>query len=211
MQILGVGYEEILLVAALIVIVVGPRRLPEMAWYLGRGVKKLQRYARVVRDEFSEEFDYLNQEMEAVRSDMQEVRTTVREVQEELSEVRGEVDEVTSEAVGELGEVRDGIAKVTGGDGADDADAPRDADTAQPPAPASANGAAAEPGVNGAEPVRGVPGPSYMPPIATAGSLERERAGGVPAAPESAPASEGEGEADGEAGEAESAGKPLVF
>lgn len=210
MQILGVGYEEILLVAALIVIVVGPRRLPEMAWYLGRGVKKLQRYARVVRDEFSEEFDYLNQEMEAVRSDMQEVRTTVREVQEELSEVRGEVGEVTSEAVGELGEVRDGIAKVTGGDGGDDADAPRDADAAQPPAPASANGAA-EPGVNGAEPVRGVPGPSYMPPIATAGSLERE--GGVPAAPEPAPAPApaAEGEADGEAGEAESAGKPLVF
>ena len=204
MQILGVGYEEILLVAALIVIVVGPRRLPEMAWYLGRGVKKLQRYARVVRDEFSEEFDYLNQEMEAVRSDMQEVRTTVREVQEELSEVRGEVGEVTSEAVGELGEVRDGIAKVTGGDGGDDADAARDE---QPPAPASANGAA-EPGVNGAEPVRGVPGPSYMPPIATAGSLERE--GGVPAAPEPAPGGASEGEADGEA-EAESAGKPLVF
>ena len=206
MQILGVGYEEILLVAALIVIVVGPRRLPEMAWYLGRGVKKLQRYARVVRDEFSEEFDYLNQEMEAVRSDMQEVRTTVREVQEELSEVRGEVGEVTSEAVGELGEVRDGIAKVTGGDGGDDADAARDE---QPSAPASANGAAAEPGVNGAEPVRGVPGPSYMPPIATADTLGRES--GVPAAPEPAPGGAAEGEAEDEAAGAESAGKPLVF
>ena len=203
MQILGVGYEEILLVAALIVIVVGPRRLPEMAWYLGRGVKKLQRYARLVRDEFSEEFTYLNREMEAVRADMQEVRTTVREVQDELSEVRGEVDEVASEAVGELGEVRDGIAKVTGGDGGDDADAARDE---QPPA--SANGAAADAGVNGAEPVRGVPGPSYMPPIATAGSLERE--GGVPAAPEPAPGGASEGEAEDEA-EAESAGKPLVF
>ena len=117
MEILGVGIQELLLVAALIVIVVGPRRLPEMAYYLGRGVKKLQRYARVVRDEFSEEFAYLNEEMEAVRADVQEMRTTVTEVRDELQEVRGEVDEVTSEAVGELSDVRAGIEQVATGAG----------------------------------------------------------------------------------------------
>jgi len=169
LQFLGIGLEEILLVVALIVIVVGPRRLPEMAYWLGRGVKKLQRYARVVRDEFSEEFAYLNEEMEAVRSDMKEMRTTVREVQEELTEVRGEVKEVTSEAVGEFGEVRatvEGVA--SGAKGAAEPQAVAEPQETTPvPAPAPANGATAEAAVNGAEPVRGTPGPSYMPKIAT--------------------------------------------
>jgi len=163
LQFLGIGLEEILLVVALIVIVVGPRRLPEMAYWLGRGVKKLQRYARVVRDEFSEEFAYLNEEMEAVRSDMKEMRTTVREVQEELTEVRGEVKEVTSEAVGEFGEVRATVEGVASG--AKGAAEPEE--TTPVPAPAPANGATAEAAVNGAEQVRGTPGPSYMPKIAT--------------------------------------------
>ena len=163
MQFLGIGIEEILLILALIVVVVGPRRLPEMAYWLGRGVKTLQRYARVVRDEFSEEFAYLNEEMEAVRSDVQEMRTTVRDVQEELTEVRGEVQEVTSEAVGELGEVRATVEGVAGG--AEAAAGPEQ--TPPAPVPATTNGATAEAGVNGAEPVRGTPGPSYMPKIAT--------------------------------------------
>lgn len=193
MEILGIGYQEILLVAALIVIVVGPRRLPEMAYYLGRGVKKLQRYARVVRDEFGEEFAYLNDEMEAVRADMKEVRGTVQEVQDELAEVRGEVVEVSSEAMDELGGIQPGIEQAAAEAGA--------------PSPAGAsgtNGAAAAPsGVNGAGSPRGVPGPSYMPPI---GTLEpRER----PVAPESRTAPEPPVETDGEA-EAKPE-KPLVF
>ena len=162
MQFLGIGLEEILLIFVLIVVVVGPRRLPEMAYYLGRGVKKLQRYARVVRDEFSEEFAYLNEEMEAVRADVQEMRTTVREVQDELTEVKGEVEEVTSEAVGELGEVRAAVEK-----GSSEAGDDGESEEATPvPAVATTNGAA-EVDVNGAAPPKGVPGPSYMPPIGT--------------------------------------------
>ena len=172
MQFLGIGLEEILLILALIVIVVGPRRLPEMAYWLGRGVKTLQRYARVVRDEFSEEFAYLNEEMEAVRADVKEMRTTVREVQDELSEVRGEVQEVTSEAVDEFGEVRAAVER--GAAGANDEG--ESEETTPVPVPAAANGANAEAGVNGAEPVRGTPGPSYMPKIATIEPREEEPA-----------------------------------
>ena len=188
MEVLGIGYQEILLVAALIVIVVGPRRLPEMAYYLGRGVKKLQRYARVVRDEFSEEFSYLNEEMEAVRADMREVRATVTEVRDELADVRGEVEGVTSEAVSELGVVRTGIEQ--GGARATGQDSSRE--TAR-------NGAAAETGANGAAPARGVSGPSYIPPIA---KLEE---GEKPEAPEA----RAEGEVEDESGAKPE--KPLVF
>ena len=94
MEFLGIGYLEVLVVLALVLVVVGPRRLPEMAYYIGRFIKKLQGYARVVRDEFGEEFAYLNEEMEAVRADVREVRGSMQEVREELKQVRGEVEEV---------------------------------------------------------------------------------------------------------------------
>ena len=192
MEILGIGYQEILLVAALIVIVVGPRRLPEMAYHLGRGVKKLQRYARVVRDEFGEEFAYLNEEMEAVRADVQEMRTTVGEVRDELQEVRGEVEEVSSEARDELGEVRAGVGQAVAGS----------AEQAVP-AEASKNGATPETDTNGAAAPRGVPGPSYMPAIATLGPPEAPVTPAPPAKAEPEVAAEDEAEAK--------PAKPLVF
>ena len=206
MQFLGIGLEEILLIVALIVIVVGPRRLPEMAYYLGRGVKKLQRYARVVRDEFSEEFAYLNEEMEAVRADVQEMRTTVREVQDELTEVRGEVEEVTSEAAGELGVVRTNIEEAAtskGEAGQPVSDAAQAQEEKPAPATAGANGAAAGSDVNGAEPPRGTPGPSYMPAIATLESRP------TPEAPEPEAAEEAGVEVEDEAEPTPE--KPLVF
>ncbi len=187
MEILGIGYQEILLVAALIVIVVGPSRLPEMAYHLGRGVKKLQRYARVVRDEFGEEFAYLNEEMEAVRADMQEVRSSVREVQDELVEVRGEVEEATAEV---QGGVREATAPAGGRQG-----------LTTTPTPAPARNGAAEAEVNGSPAPRGVPGPAYMPPIATLQPREE------PAAPPPETRPEAEVEDESEAQPA----KPLVF
>lgn len=169
MEILGIGIQEVLLILALIVVVVGPRRLPEMAYYLGRGVKKLQRYARVVRDEFSEEFAYLNEEMEAVRADVQEMRTTVREVQEEVAEVAGEVEEVTSEAVDELGEVKAGVEQAGSGASPEQPSQPDAASFPPIPEPVTVrNGAAAGADVNGAAAPRGVAGPANAPSIATA-------------------------------------------
>ena len=171
-------------------IVVGPRRLPEMAYYLGRGVKKLQRYARVVRDEFSEEFSYLNEEMEAVRADMREVRATVTEVRDELADVRGEVEGVTSEAVSELGVVRPTGIKQGGARATGQELLPRDRqEPALPPRPAPM--ALPLPGVS--------PAPPYIPPIA---KLEE---GEKPEAPEA----RAEGEVEDESGAKPE--KPLVF
>ncbi len=192
MEILGVGYQEILLIVALIVIVVGPRRLPEMAYYLGRGVKKLQHYARVVRDEFSEEFTYINEEMEAVRADVKEMRTTVREVQEELSEARGDVEEATSEAAAEIDGARAGVGQGLPGQGADGKAAPP-ATTASP----ARNGSAGEAGVNGAAAPRGVPGPAHLAAALKSGPL----------APEAESPAVAEDEAETEA----KPRKPLVF
>ncbi len=211
MEILGIGYQEILLIAALLVIVVGPRRMPEMAYYIGRAIKKLQGYARVVRDEFSEEFAYLNEEMEAVRADMQEVRTSVTEVRDELAEVRGEVVEAGTEV---RDEAQEATASLTGSAAAP-ADANANATPAParngsapdaPPATATAATEAPEVDVNGTEPVRGVPGPSYMPTIATLPPREPDAAS---PAPDDAP---GDTETGAEAEqEPEAPAKPLVF
>ena len=182
MEFLGIGYLEILLVLALVVIVVGPRRLPEMAYYIGRFIRKLQGYARVVRDEFGEEFAYINEEMEAVRADVREVRGSVSEVREELRQVRGEVEdagEEAREAAAPVGEELRGLKSAARGDGA---------------APAEAEGASAEP-------PRGKPGPAHMPRIATLEPRDAfARNGGEP---------DGGEERDDEA-EAASR-KPLVF
>lgn len=140
MEFLGVGYLEILLVLALVMIVVGPRRLPEMAYYVGRFIRKLQGYARVVRDEFGEEFAYINEEMEAVRADVREVRGSVGEVREELRQVRGEMEDAGAEAreaAAPVGEELRGLKDAASGNAA-------------PP-----------------EPPRGTPGPAHLPRVAT--------------------------------------------
>lgn len=190
MEFLGIGYLEVLVVLALVLVVVGPRRLPEMAYYIGRFIKKLQGYARVVRDEFGEEFAYLNEEMEAVRADVREVRGSMQEVREELKQVRGEVEEAgeeAREAAAPVGEELRGLKEL------------------KPSSPASENGAA--PADDEPEPPRGVPGPAHMPPIATLPARDAFASDG----------GDGDGdESDGESGERESgteaaSGKPLVF
>lgn len=195
MEFLGIGYLEVLVVLALVLVVVGPRRLPEMAYYIGRFIKKLQGYARVVRDEFGEEFAYLNEEMEAVRADVREVRGSMQEVREELKQVRGEVEEAgeeAREAAAPVGEELRGLKELKPSS-----------------SPAGENGAAPaeedEP-----EPPRGVPGPAHMPPIATLPARDAF-------ASDDGDGDGGDGgESGGETGEGESeaeaaSGKPLVF
>lgn len=192
MEFLGIGYLEVLVVLALILVVVGPRRLPEMAYYIGRFIKKLQGYARVVRDEFGEEFAYLNEEMEAMRADVREVRGSMQEVREELKQVRGEVEEAgeeAREAAAPVGEELRGLKEL------------------KPSSPAaSENGAAPADAANAEpEPPRGVPGPAHMPPIATIEARDAFAPDGDDGGGETV------AEPEGESGTEAASGKPLVF
>ncbi len=81
MNFLGIGYQELLLVLVLLLVVVGPERLPTMAYQIGRAVRQMQRYARAVRDEFSEEFDYLETQYRTVRGEIETTKSTLREGQ----------------------------------------------------------------------------------------------------------------------------------
>jgi len=78
LEFLGIGYQELLLILVLLLVVVGPERLPAMAYQIGRVVRQMQRYARSVRNEFSEEFDYLETQVRTVRGEVDSARNSFR-------------------------------------------------------------------------------------------------------------------------------------
>ncbi|MGH2607615.1 MAG: Sec-independent protein translocase protein TatB [Tepidiformaceae bacterium] len=84
MEFLGVGYQEILVILAIMLVVVGPERLPTMAYQIGRAVRTLQTYARAVRDEFSDEFEYLDEQMKTVKGGVADLNKSMREGEREL-------------------------------------------------------------------------------------------------------------------------------
>lgn len=102
MEFLGVGYQELLLVLVLLLVVVGPERLPTMAYQIGRAVRTMQGYARAVRDEFKDEIDYLDEQYRVVKGQVDEARTSLREEERkfntELREVSTTLDSTVAMA-----------------------------------------------------------------------------------------------------------------
>lgn len=84
MEFLGVGYQEILVILAIMLVIVGPERLPTMAYQIGRAVRTLQTYARAVRDEFSDEFDYIDEQMKTVKGGVADFNKTMRDGERDL-------------------------------------------------------------------------------------------------------------------------------
>ncbi len=93
MQFLGVGWQEILLIMVLLLVVVGPERMPGLAYQLGKAVKTLQSYARAVRTEFGEEIGYIEEQYKTVRGEIDEARVSLRDEQNKFA---AEMREATS-------------------------------------------------------------------------------------------------------------------
>ncbi len=85
MEFLGIGYQELLLVLVLLLVVVGPERLPGMAYQIGRAVRQMQGYARAVRDEFKDEIDYLDEQYKTIKGQVDDVQQIVRTEQAKLN------------------------------------------------------------------------------------------------------------------------------
>ena len=104
MQFLGVGYQEILVVLGLMLVVLGPERLPNVAYQIGRAVRTLQGYARAVRSEFSEEIGYIEDQYKTVRGELQTTRESFREEQarfaSEMREATAPVEQALQEVPG---------------------------------------------------------------------------------------------------------------
>jgi len=84
-EFLGVGYQELLLVLILMLVVVGPERLPAMAYQIGRAVRTLQQYARAVRNEFSDEIGYVEEQYKTLRGEVDATRLSLRDEQAKMN------------------------------------------------------------------------------------------------------------------------------
>lgn len=93
MEFLGIGYQELILVFVLLLVVVGPERLPQMAYQIGRAVRTMQRYARAVRDEFREEIDYVEEQVKTVRGELDTTRTAMKDQEREFRAEMRALDE----------------------------------------------------------------------------------------------------------------------
>lgn len=71
-----IGFSEILLIAVVALVVIGPERLPGVARNVGRFAGKLQRYVHDIKRDFNREVEF-----EEIRRMQQEMETTVQSMQ----------------------------------------------------------------------------------------------------------------------------------
>src|SRR3990170_4308030 len=95
MDFLGIGLPEIILVLIIAAVVIGPKRLPEVAVQLARVIRQMRGYATDVTSQMRSELDELTREYEQVRKDLQEFRESATR---EVRSVIHEVDRATREA-----------------------------------------------------------------------------------------------------------------
>ncbi len=95
MDFLGIGLPELIVVLIIAVIVVGPKRLPEVAVQLARVIRQLRGYATDVTSQMRAELDELTREYEQVRKELQEFRESATK---DVRSVASEVDRAVREA-----------------------------------------------------------------------------------------------------------------
>jgi Tat protein translocase TatB subunit len=75
MNILGIGPAELLLIFVIVLIVLGPGKLPELARTLGKAMRELRRMSLEVTAEFAKEL----RDMEAVSKEVKETTETIKQ------------------------------------------------------------------------------------------------------------------------------------
>ena len=95
MDFLGIGMPELIVVLIIAVVVVGPKRLPEVAVQLARLIRQLRGYATDVTSQMRSELDELTREYEQVRKELREFRESATT---EVRSVASEMDRAMREA-----------------------------------------------------------------------------------------------------------------
>jgi sec-independent protein translocase protein TatB len=87
----GLGWNELLFVGILAVVVVGPDRLPEMMQFLGRQYGKLRRASDELRRAFMFEADKVDQEkrLDELRKRREQARRRADEIRKRALEAKG--------------------------------------------------------------------------------------------------------------------------
>jgi sec-independent protein translocase protein TatB len=74
-----IGFSELLLVAVVALVVIGPERLPGVARNIGQLTGRLQRYVHDIKRDFNREVEF-----EEIRRIQQEMESTVQSMQESM-------------------------------------------------------------------------------------------------------------------------------
>jgi sec-independent protein translocase protein TatB len=91
-----IGFSEMMVIAVLALIVIGPERLPRVARTLGHLAGRLQRYVADVKADINREVEL--DELRKMRDSMQQAASNFQSsVNEEVSKASGEVAKVESE------------------------------------------------------------------------------------------------------------------
>ncbi len=102
MEFLGIGLPELLVILVLILIVVGPSRLPEMAAQLARFIRAARRYGNQVTKDFNEALSDLEEEYDEMKGEWKEVSQgldkSVKDVGKELNAADADVRKTLANA-----------------------------------------------------------------------------------------------------------------
>jgi Tat protein translocase TatB subunit len=94
MEFLGVGLPELLVILLILLIVVGPQRLPEMAAQIARAMREFRRYTSSLSREVTDVLEDLEKEYKSVQQEWKDVGDAVRrDVKAMEAEVSGAVDD----------------------------------------------------------------------------------------------------------------------
>ena len=83
-----IGFSEILLIAVVALVVIGPERLPGVARNVGRFIGRLQRYVHDIKSDFNREV-----ELEEIRRIQHEMENTVQSMQESMRAVESSLQQ----------------------------------------------------------------------------------------------------------------------
>jgi sec-independent protein translocase protein TatB len=97
MDFLGIGLPELIVILIVAVIVVGPKRLPEVAVQIARAIRQLRGYATDVTAQMRSELDELTRDYEQVRKEVQDLRQVATKSLDSVSrDVNRTVRDVTA-------------------------------------------------------------------------------------------------------------------
>jgi sec-independent protein translocase protein TatB len=106
-----VGFSEIVMIAVVALIVIGPEKLPKTARMLGHLFGRLQRYVNEVKADINREMELdelrkLQREVKGVASDLQQSMTSMAtDVRSEMQSVQRQLTDVASGVESPSGEI----------------------------------------------------------------------------------------------------------
>jgi sec-independent protein translocase protein TatB len=92
-----IGFSELLVIAVVALIVIGPERLPKVARTLGHFFGRMQRYVNDVKADISREMEL--DELKKMQSSMEDAARSMRDsVHEEVTKTEGEFNQLAQAA-----------------------------------------------------------------------------------------------------------------